>query len=208
MDSLGPLGGSDPNQVAIYSTPAVWTRAVDPTRNPCQDDGALPTNCPIVSAGNRYGTFYIVLVGYPPFNPDPANPATVINTQWPTFHRSNSRTGALVPSQDNSKPSDPVGTHGRGSIGGVAHSSCEQRAVTVFEHDGVTPAIDYYTGSAASDAFLPGDNRFLFELMPARTVANSYKVRFNDNPANDVDAPVDAGFWTRANHDGPCAPPP
>jgi len=101
-----------------------------------------------------------------------------------------------------------VGTHGRGSIGGVAHSSCEQRAVTVFEHDGVTPAIDYYTGSAASDAFLPGDNRFLFELMPARTLANSYKVRFNDNPANDVDAPVDAGFWTRANHDGPCAPPP
>jgi len=44
--------------------------------------------------------------------------------------------------------------------------------------------------------------------MPARTVANSYKVRFNDNPANDVDAPVDAGFWTRANQNGPCAPPP
>ena len=208
MDSFGPLGGSDPAQVAIYSTPAIWTRVIDPSRNPCQPDGALPTNCPILAAGNRYGTFYIQFDGYPPFNPDPANPATVINTQWPTFHRSNTRTGALVPSQDNSKPSDPVGTHNRGSIGGIADSSCQLRPVTVFEHDGVTPAVDYYTGGAASDAFLPGDNRFLFELMPARTVDNSYKVRFNDNSANDVDAPVDAGFWTRANHVGACAPPP
>lgn len=205
VDVFGPLGGSDPAQVAIYSTPAIWTRAIDPSRNPCQDDGALPTNCPIIATGNRYGTFEIVLVGYPPFNPDPANPATVLNTQWPTFHRSNTRTGALVASQDNSRPSDPVGTHNRGSIGGTVDSTCQQASVTLFEHDGQTAVLDYYTGSAASDGFLPNDNRFLFELLPARTAANSYKVRFNNNPQWDMDAPVDAGYWTRITR-GPCTP--
>jgi hypothetical protein len=200
------LGPAD-NDGAIWSTIAVGTRRVDLTRNPCQDDGALPTNCPVFWTGTRHGLIEIVLVGFPPLNLDATNPAAQHALQWATFHRSNTRTGALAPSQDGSKLTDPAGTHNRGSIGGKVHASCQQAHARLYEADGATPVIDYYNAPAPADSAFNA-NRYLFEATSARTPANAYLVRLNNNPANDVSAPVDPGLMTRANHTDPCAPPP
>lgn len=144
---------------AVWSTAAVGRRAVgDP---------------PMIVAGNRRGIFKI-LTKYPPFDPAAA--------PWPTFHRSNARTGALAPKQDGSMDPQPS----RGSIGGIA---TECTGVALWDRAGQNPIPDYYTGDPA--ATVPrSDGRFVFELLtPA-----DYRVRFSGpNPPNDLDVTVTAG---------------
>ena len=188
------LPGADAGK-PTFSTPAVWTRKVDATGLTCYDDNdpmMIATNCPIVTTGNLNGIYEVVLTGYPAF--DPALQAN----QWPTFHRSNTRTGALVPSQDGSWPSNPQW----GSIGGVANGACRNGEVKLYKMVGGNPVPfpDYYTGDspAHEQPLLPEDGRYVFEHLDAPA---DYQVWFLGNQAFALNTHVDKGILSIVNRD-------
>jgi hypothetical protein len=130
---------------------------------------------PMIIAGNRRGVFKIVLSGDPSFS--------AAGAQWWTFHRDNARTGALPYS------TTPI----RGSVGGVARGACASVPVKLLDADG-NQLTDYYGGDAI--AMPKSDGRYLFEMR----LPGPYKVRFMNDPAQDVDVTVSAGI--RSNVDG------
>lgn len=175
-------GGADG---AIWSTPAVWAQCLPPAK--CATGDA-----PMIVTGNRHGVFRILPSGYPAFDPAGA--------QWHTFHRNNPRTGSLAWWEDASRPSEPT----RGSIGGVAGTTCRNAPVRLFDADGA-PVVDYYNDPAQVSDTPRSDGRFLFEFILPVEKDRKYRVRFNNDPAYDEEVQVTAGFLARADR-GSCEP--
>ena len=165
----------------VWSTPAVGTRRVNVTGDTCST--TEPTNCPLIEVLNRKGAWEIVLSGFPPFDPTKA--------QWATFHRSNTRTGALTPDQDSSQQTTQT-TYG--SIGGLGQG-CS--SVKLFYDGTENPVPDYYGGNAVATPL--SDGRYLFEFVRNSATAGLYKVRFNDT-FDVTGVRVDASLMTMVNH--------
>jgi len=155
------VGSGEGSQV--WSTPVVGTRRVNLTGDTCST--TEPTNCPLIEVLNGKGAWEIVLSGFPPFDPT--------NAQWATFHRSNSRTGALTPDQDGSAQTTQTKY---GSIGGLGQGCT---SVKLYYDGTENPVPDYYGGNATATPL--SDGRYLFEFVQNSAMAGLYKVRFNDS---------------------------